>query len=53
VGFTAAGNDSTGNQEDCAGDPEKLAKDKEFSLMLNYGLKLPKGLNTSCDKATL
>lgn len=53
VGFTAAGNDSTGNQEACEGDPESLAKDKDFILMLNYGLNLPKGLNTSCDKASI
>ncbi len=53
VGLTAAGNDSTGNQEACEGDPELLAKDKEFILMLNYGLKLPKGVSTSCDKASI
>jgi hypothetical protein len=53
VGATAAGVDSEGNQEACEGNPELLAKDKEFVLMLNYGLNLPKGMNTSCDKATL
>lgn len=53
VGATAAGVDSEGNQQACEGDPETLAKDKEFVLMLNYGLNLPKGVNTSCDKATL
>ncbi|MGB7815932.1 MAG: MBG domain-containing protein, partial [Methylotenera sp.] len=53
VGATAAGNDSTGNQEACEGDPELLAKDKEFILLLNYGLKLPKGVNTSCDKTSI
>jgi hypothetical protein len=53
VGATAAGLDSEGNQQACEGDPETLAKDKEFVLMLNYGLNLPKGVNTSCDKATL
>ena len=53
VGFTAAGNDSSGNQEVCEGDPESLAKDKDFILMLNYGLKLPRGVNTSCDKASI
>ena len=53
VGATAAGVDSEGNQQACEGDPEKLAKDKEFVLMLNYGLNLPKGINTSCDKASL
>lgn len=53
VGFTAAGNDSAGNQQACEEDPEALAKDKDFILMLNYGLKLPKGVNTSCDKAAI
>lgn len=53
VGFTAAGNDSAGNQQACEEDPEVLAKDKDFILMLNYGLKLPKGVNTSCDKASI
>jgi hypothetical protein len=53
VGATAAGVDSEGNQQTCEGEPETLAKDKEFVLMLNYGLNLPKGVNTSCDKATL
>ncbi len=49
VGFTAAGADSEGNSV-CEENPESLAKDKDFILMLNYGLKLPKGVNTSCDK---
>jgi filamentous hemagglutinin family protein len=49
VGFTAAGADSEGNAA-CEENPESLAKDKDFILMLNYGLKLPKGVNTSCDK---
>ncbi len=53
VGFTSAGIDSDGNQQACEGDPESFAKDKDFILMLNYGLKLPKGVNTSCDKASL
>jgi trimeric autotransporter adhesin len=53
VGFTAAGNDSTGNQEACEADPESLVKDKDFILMLNYGLKLPKGVNASCDKTSI
>jgi len=49
---TAAGVDSEG-QAGCEQDPESLAKDKDFVLMLNYGLNLPKGLNTSCDKAKI
>ncbi len=53
VGFTAAGPDSAGNQQECEESPEKLVKDKEFILMLNYGLNLPKGLNTSCDKTSI
>ncbi|MEI2635464.1 MAG: YDG domain-containing protein [Methylotenera sp.] len=53
VGFTAAGNDSAGNQQACEEDPETLAKDKDFILMLNYGLKLPKDVNASCDKASI
>jgi hypothetical protein len=53
VGFTAAGNGSTGNQEACETDPESLVKDKDFILMLNYGLKLPKGVNASCDKTSI
>lgn len=48
VGATAAGADSEGSTA-CEQDPESLAKDKDFILMLNYGLNLPKGLNTSCD----
>jgi trimeric autotransporter adhesin len=49
---TAAGVDSEG-QAGCEQDPESLAKDQDFVLMLNYGLNLPKGLNTSCDKAKI
>lgn len=49
VGATAAGADSEGDAA-CEQYPESLAKDKEFILMLNYGLNLPKGMNASCEK---
>ena len=49
---TLAGADSEG-KAGCEQDLESLAKDKDFVLMLNYGLNLPKGLNTSCDKAKI
>jgi len=53
VGFTAAGPDSAGNQQECEENPDNLAKDKEFIVMLNYEVHLPKGLNISCDKASI
>ena len=51
VGATAAGNNIDGSGADvsnCEQKPEPLAKDKDFILMLNYGLKLPKGMSTTC-----
>jgi trimeric autotransporter adhesin len=46
TGLTAAGESTGGN--DCAPGPESLAKDKDFALVLNFGLKLPEGVNASC-----
>ncbi len=51
-GGTAAGVDSEG-KAGCEQDPDSLAKDRDFVLMLSYGLNLPKDLNTSCDKAKI
>ncbi|MDP1766443.1 MAG: filamentous hemagglutinin N-terminal domain-containing protein [Methylotenera sp.] len=51
VGFTAAGNEANELQADlpnCEANPDSIAKDKDYILMLNYGLKLPKGLNANC-----
>jgi hypothetical protein len=47
---TAAGGegDASANLPNCDTDPDKLAKDKEFSIMLNFGLNLPEGLNNTC-----
>jgi hypothetical protein len=47
---TAAGGegDATANLPNCDSDPDRLAKDKEFSIMLNFGLNLPEGLNNTC-----
>ena len=53
VGATAAGNNAVGNQGASEDDPELLAKDKDFILTLNYGLKLPSGDNKSFDKASI
>ncbi len=50
VGATAAGIDSEGNDVSCEAEPESKAKYKDSVLMLNSGLKLPKGVNASCDK---
>ncbi|MDP1522575.1 MAG: filamentous hemagglutinin N-terminal domain-containing protein [Methylotenera sp.] len=51
LGFTAAGNEANGHQADlpnCEANPDSLAKDKDYILMLNYGLKLPQGLSANC-----
>jgi hypothetical protein len=51
LGFTATGNEANGHQADlpnCEANPDSLAKDKDYILMLNYGLKLPQGLSTNC-----
>ena len=50
LGATAAGKDSTGNEVTCEAEPESKAKYKDTVLMLNSGLKLPKGVSASCDK---
>ena len=46
---SAAGGDGTDAAlPECESNPDKLAKDKDFSIMINYGLNLPKGLNNTC-----
>ncbi len=48
---SAAGGDGTSadaNLPQCESNPDKLAKDKDFSIMINYGLNLPEGLNNTC-----
>ena len=46
AGFTAAGNDNNANT--CDNGLEPLAKDKNFALVLNFGLKLPSGVEAAC-----
>jgi hypothetical protein len=51
VGATAAGNNSSDSGSDITNCEENLAtppKDKEYYLLLNNGLNLPKGVSTSC-----
>jgi trimeric autotransporter adhesin len=46
AGFTAAGNDT--NTNTCDNGLEPLAKDKNAALVLNFGLKLPSGVEAAC-----
>ena len=46
AGFTAAGSDT--NTNTCDNGLEPLAKDKNFVLVLNFGLKLPSGVEAAC-----
>ncbi len=52
VDATAAGNNpdssNQSNLSTCEQKAEPLAKDKDFALMLNFGLNLPKGISTTC-----
>jgi hypothetical protein len=51
VGFTAAGNTSGDGQAGssiCEENQELQPKDKDYVLMLNYGLNLPKNMRTNC-----